>query len=64
MSYLCILAGFKLVHSAVQDPRVKAFLKSYMSEITPTLTAIPGVDFGEYGESLISRFSNPEIADR
>lgn len=63
MSYLSILAGFDLVHEAVQDPGIEAFLRSYMSEITPTLTAVPGVDFEEYASTLITRFSNPEIAD-
>jgi mannitol 2-dehydrogenase len=32
-------------------------------EATPTLAPVPGVDLDEYKDTLIERFSNPEIRD-
>ena len=32
-------------------------------EATPTLRPVPGIDLGEYRETLIARFSNPAIRD-
>jgi mannitol 2-dehydrogenase len=64
LCYFAYLAGYRLVHEAAQDPLFRAFLRGYMDgEATPTLPPVPGVDLGEYKQTLIERFSNPEVRD-
>jgi mannitol 2-dehydrogenase len=64
LCYFAYLAGYRLVHEAAQDPLFRAFLRGYMDcEATPTLPAVPGVDLGDYKQTLIERFSNPEVRD-
>ena len=64
LCYFAYLAGYRLVHEAAQDPLFRAFLRGYMdTEATPTLAPVPGVDLDEYKQTLIERFSNPEVRD-
>jgi mannitol 2-dehydrogenase len=64
LAYLGHLRGFELVHDAAQDELFRDFLRGYMdAEATPTLAPVPGVDLAEYKETLIERFSNPEVRD-
>jgi mannitol 2-dehydrogenase len=64
MCYFAYLAGYRLVHEAVQDPLFRAFLLGYMNnEATPTLPPVPGVDLDAYKHTLIERFSNPAVGD-
>jgi mannitol 2-dehydrogenase len=64
LCYFAYLAGYRLVHEAAQDPLFRAFLRGYMDdEATPTLAPVPGVDLDEYKQTLIERFSNPEVRD-
>jgi mannitol 2-dehydrogenase len=64
LCYFAYLAGYRLVHDAAQDPLFRAFLRGYMDrEATPTLAPVPGVDLDEYKQTLIERFSNPEVRD-
>jgi mannitol 2-dehydrogenase len=64
MCYFGYLCGYRLVHQAAQDPLFQAFLLGYMDqEATPTLAPVPGVDLGGYRQTLIERFSNPQIRD-
>ena len=64
LCYFGYLAGYRLVHEAAQDPLFRAFLRGYMDdEATPTLAPVPGVDLDEYKQTLIERFSNPEVRD-
>jgi mannitol 2-dehydrogenase len=64
LGYPAYLAGHRLVHEAAQDPLMRAFVRGYMDdEATPTLAPVPGVDLDEYKQTLIERFSNPEVRD-
>jgi len=64
MAYFGYLAGYRLVHEAVQDELFRRFLRGYMdAEATPTLPPVPGVDLDDYKSTLIERFSNPQIRD-
>jgi mannitol 2-dehydrogenase len=64
LAYLGYLAGYRLVHDAAQDPLFRRLLLGYMEEeATPTLRPVPGIDLGEYRQTLIERFSNPAIRD-
>ena len=64
LCYFGRLCGYELVHEAAQDPLFHRFLRGYMDdEATPTLDPVPGVDLDEYKDTLLERFSNPEIRD-
>jgi mannitol 2-dehydrogenase len=64
LCYFARLMGYTYIHEAAQDPLFRAFLRGYMDdEATPSLDPVPGVDVNEYKDTLIERFSNPEIRD-
>jgi mannitol 2-dehydrogenase len=64
LAYFGHLCGYRLVHDAAQDPLFRKFLLGYMNEeATPTLSPVPGVDLDAYKNTLIDRFSNPEVRD-
>jgi mannitol 2-dehydrogenase len=64
LCYFAYLDGYRLVHEAAQDPLFRAFLRGYMDdEGTPTLAPVPGVDLDDYKQTLLERFSNPEVRD-
>jgi mannitol 2-dehydrogenase len=64
LCYFGRLCGYELVHEAAQDPLFRRFLRGYMDEeATPTLDPVPGIDLDEYKDTLIVRFSNPEVRD-
>ena len=58
------LMGFHFVHDAMNEPAILAYLeKLTINEVIPTLRPVPGVDFHEYFELIVKRFSNPEVGD-
>ena len=64
LCYFARLCGHTYVHKAAQDPLLEDFLRRYMDqEATPTLDPVPDVDLRVYKDTLIERFSNPEIRD-
>ena len=64
LCYFAALLGYRYVHEALQDPRILALVRRYLSEeALPSLTPIEGVDFAAYAAQVEERFSNPEIAD-
>ena len=64
LCYFARLCGYRFVHEAAQDALFRSFLRGYMDhEATPTLPPVPGVDLDEYKDTLIERFSNPEVRD-
>jgi mannitol 2-dehydrogenase len=64
LCYFGHLAGFDLVHEAMQWEALRVFLRRYMDEeATSTLDPVAGVDLEAYKAQLIDRFSNPEVRD-
>lgn len=64
LCYFGYLAGYRYAHEAMADDAIARFLRDYMdNEGTPTLHPVPGIDLDEYKDTLIARFSNPEIRD-
>lgn len=58
------LAGIELVHEAMADPQIPAFLDAVLTrEVLPIVPPVPGTDLGDYKQLVIERFSNPEVAD-
>jgi mannitol 2-dehydrogenase len=64
LTYFGYLSGYRYAHEATGDPAIAQLLLRYMrEEATPTLLPVPGVDLNEYQNTLIERFSNPEVKD-
>lgn len=64
LAYFGLLAGYTYAHEAMENPDIAVYLRRYMDEEgTPSLEPLPGIDLDAYKDSLIERFSNPEIRD-
>ena len=64
IAYFGHLMGYRYVHDAVDDATMASFLLAYMrTEAIPTLLPVPGIDLGEYTETLIKRFRNSQVKD-
>ena len=52
------------VHDAMADPLICGFLdKILTAEVLPIVPPVPGVTLTDYKALIVSRFSNPEVAD-
>jgi mannitol 2-dehydrogenase len=64
LCYFGRLAGHRMVHEVMADPRFGRFLLAYMeTEATPTLRPLPGVDLDAYRHTLIERFGSVAVKD-
>lgn len=65
LCYLGLLLGYEYVHEAIEDEQIRSFIWRLMDEeVSPLLPKVPGIDLGEYKETLVERFANPAIRDR
>ncbi len=64
LAYLSILAGYSFVDDAMNNIRIRNYIRSYMHELKTTLDPIEGVDFDDYIRDLLKRFANPAVRDR
>jgi mannitol 2-dehydrogenase len=65
LAYLSALLGHEHVHTAMADPAISSYVRGFLDlEAHPALPPVAGIDLEEYKDSLIERFSNPEIADQ
>ena len=64
IAYTGYLSGYVYAHEAASDPVFIEFLLGYMNdEARATLGPVPGIDLGDYVQTLIARFSSPAIKD-
>lgn len=64
MGYAGDLRGHRMVHDAVRDPLIRDWLRTLArTEIIPTLSPIPGVDYDAYLATLFERFGNHAVGD-
>ncbi len=64
IAYPSALLGHHFVHDAMADPRIRAWLTAIETrEFVPSLKPIPGVSFEAYFDTILERFSNPEVGD-
>lgn len=65
LGYLGFLAGYRMVHECMCDEAFVRYLRVLMiEEVSPLLPSVPGIDVGEYIDTLLQRFANPAIGDR
>ncbi|NUT87265.1 mannitol dehydrogenase family protein [Pseudomonas corrugata] len=65
LTYLGFLKGYRFVHETMNDPLFVRYIRAYMDlDVTPQLAPVPGIDLGDYKNTLVERFSNQAIADQ
>ena len=64
LGHLAILAGFETTDAAMADPTVRRFVQGYLREAAAGLLDVPGIDLPTYCDTLVERFSNPQISDQ
>lgn len=64
LCYAAALMGYHYVHEAMRDEVLRGWLRGLaISDTIPTLAALPGVDYLAYLDTVLTRFSNPAVAD-
>ena len=64
IAYPSALIGHHFVHDAMADPLIRDWLVALENrEIIPTLEPIPGTSYDTYRDTIVERFSNPEVGD-
>jgi mannitol 2-dehydrogenase len=64
MGHLARLAGFDTTARAMANPVVRHFVEGYLLEVSALLPEVPGIDLADYRQTLLERFSNPQISDQ
>ncbi len=65
LAYPAALAGYRLVHEAMGDERLRRLLRAFMTDdAMPHLAAPPGMALAGYRDTVMRRFTNPAIADQ
>ena len=65
LAYLAALDGIETVDEALAAPHIRNYLEHFLRvEAQPLVVEVPGIDLDAYVESLIERFSNPNIGDQ
>ena len=65
LCFPAILEGCEFVDQAIADKDLRGNLENFLNkDVIPTLQAPPGISLEGYRDSVISRFSNPAMADQ
>ena len=65
LGYPGLLCGHRIVHVAMQDPRLFKLLDSFCDhDVIPNLEAPEGVSLAAYKAKVLDRFANPAINDQ
>jgi fructuronate reductase len=62
LAYAGFLAGHKYVRDVMADPVLSRLVARHINAAGATLDPLDGVNFKEYAQTLLLRFSNPNIA--
>jgi len=58
------LLGMEYAHEAAADEDISSWVRAYLErEARATLRSVPGIDLGDYVDTLFERFTNEAIAD-
>lgn len=65
LGYLGYLAGYSLIDDVARDENFRHLLEQFWTrEVIPNLKPVPGISFAEYCDTLIGRFTNPNLGDQ
>ncbi len=62
LAYGGFLADKKYVRDVMRDASLAALVSRHLQAASSTLVSISGINFDDYAQHLLERFSNPEIA--
>lgn len=62
LAYAGFLAGHKYVRDVMADVALTSLVASHINAASATLDPLDGVNFEDYAQTLLLRFSNPNIA--
>jgi len=64
LGILGAIHGYATIDETVSDPDFAEYLRAFMDyEVSPLLNELDGIDLNQYKDTLIERFSNPNIKD-
>lgn len=62
LAYLGLAAGHRMVHEAMADRDLRAFIETLMrAELAPTVAPVAGLDLAGYQQRLLARFDNSAL---
>ncbi|OLM28555.1 Multiple polyol-specific dehydrogenase [Pseudonocardia sp. Ae717_Ps2] len=65
LAYPSLLAGYRVVHQAMNDPVINTLLETFMTrDAIPVLEGTTDIDLAAYSHSVRRRFGNPAIGDQ
>lgn len=64
LAYLGFVGGFEFIRDVMEDAQLAALARRHMAAAAATLAPLPGIDFADYADRLLSRFANKAIAHR
>jgi len=65
MGYLGHLVGYEYIYQVAQANEFIPYIRLFMDkEVTPLLQPVPNINFEDYKQSLMQRFSNDKIKDQ
>lgn len=65
LAYLGLEAGYRFVHEAIGDPRLRTLVERLMRyEAAPTIDRAPGQDLAAYADAIMARFANAALGHR
>jgi mannitol 2-dehydrogenase len=65
LAYPSILAGERIVHEAMRDPRIVRLISTFLDrDVMPYVEPPSGVSLANYETMIVERFSNPAIGDQ
>lgn len=62
LAYAGFLSGHTYVRDVMNDPMLSQLVARHIKAAAATLAPLEGIDFAAYGEALLQRFRNPNIA--
>lgn len=65
LAYPALMCGFRIVHEAMRETVIRAYLESFLErDAIPLVEGPPGLSLAAYKQTIIERFSNPAIGDQ
>jgi len=65
LAYPALLCGYRLVHEAMQDKRLRGFLQRFLRrDAIPLIEGPLGISLPDYAEVVLERFANPAVGDQ
>ena len=65
LSYPALMCGYRIVHEAMRDRAIRAYLDTFLErDAMPLVEGPKGLSLNAYKQQILERFSNPAIGDQ